>query len=196
MRPRTWLRSSIWSGSTSSFISLIVALQSDGRDAKWNVVWAECSRRWLICCGLGKVVGTRSCQRHKRSEKIRRLAMVMLGPLVMTVYKHITTSQSGERKITRLMSESVVKGAGSWYSTSWPLVSTQKCTPHHAIRILYAFRSRPDCYWRGLRGFVNKSDRRCEGTLVTPLAVVQWLNGIGSRNSQTPNNRALAWPSE
>lgn len=37
--------------------------------------------------------------------------MVMLRPPVVTIYKPITTSQLGERKVTRMTSERIVKGA-------------------------------------------------------------------------------------
>lgn len=52
----------------------------------------------------------------KGSVTIRRLEMVMLGPPVVTVSKPISTSQSGERRVTRVVSDPIVKGTGRRYS--------------------------------------------------------------------------------
>lgn len=76
----------------------------------------KCSRR-LVWCGLGKVVGTNDIVElptcAKGSVTIRRLKMVMLRPPVVTP---ITTSQSGERRVTRVMPDPIVKGIGRRYS--------------------------------------------------------------------------------
>lgn len=60
---------------------------------------------------------------YKGWPKTRRLEMVMLRPSVMTIYKPIKISQIGEGKVTRMISERIVKGAR--YSGPWLIFGHQ-----------------------------------------------------------------------
>ncbi len=60
--------------------------------------------------------------------------MVMLRPPVMASYKPITTSQLGEGKVTRMISERIVKRRSVLGPVTdfWPSSSMRKYTQHHA----------------------------------------------------------------
>lgn len=131
---------------------------------------------------------------YKGWPKKRRLEMVMLRPSVMTIYKPITTSQLGEGKVTRMISERIVKGAR--YSGPWLMFGHQvRC---ENINNIMPIHKPIVCTWIAVLMLLTRFTMARKSTPAAAANALGWLHwavgrtrvlmrSIHSRISQTPS---------